>query len=74
MLTKTLRQLERDGLITRKVYPVVPPKVEYKLTRLGAQLGEAVGGIWTWVEKHGRDVERSRRAYDLEAAKRPVEK
>ena len=70
MLTKTLRQLERDGLATRHVYPVVPPKVEYKLTRLGERLGEAVCGIWTWVEKHGHDVERSRRAYDLEASKR----
>ena len=64
MLTKTLRQLERDGLVTRRVHPVIPPRVDYKLTRLGESLGEAVCGIWVWAEKHGRDVERARRAYD----------
>lgn len=64
MLTKTLRQLERDGLVTRHVYPVIPPRVEYKLTPLGESLGEAVCGIWLWVEAHSEDVERSRRDYD----------
>jgi len=64
MLTKTLRQLERDGLVTRRVHPVIPPRVDYKLTRLGESLGEAVCGIWVWAEKHGKDVERARRAYD----------
>ena len=64
MLTKTLRQLERDGLVTRRVHPVVPPHVEYKLTPLGESLGESVCGIWTWVEEHLEDVERSREAYD----------
>lgn len=65
MLTKTLRQLERDGLVTRHVHPVVPPHVDYKLTPLGETLGEAVCGIWMWVEKHMKDVQRSRRSYDL---------
>ena len=64
MLTKTLRQLERDGLVTRRVHPVVPPRVEYRLTPLGESLGEAVCGIWLWVEAHMDDVERSRHAYD----------
>ena len=64
MLTKTLRQLERDGLVTRRVHAVVPPRVDYKLTPLGESLGEAVCGIWTWAEKHIRDVERARGAYD----------
>jgi DNA-binding HxlR family transcriptional regulator len=64
MLTKTLRDLERDGLVTRKVHAVVPPRVEYKLTKLGEALGEAVCGIWTWVEKHMSDVARARQAYD----------
>ncbi|HEU4385973.1 MAG TPA: helix-turn-helix domain-containing protein [Anaeromyxobacteraceae bacterium] len=64
MLTKTLRQLERDGLVSRRVHPVVPPRVDYKLTGLGEALGEAVCGIWTWVEKHLDDVQRSRQAYD----------
>jgi DNA-binding HxlR family transcriptional regulator len=64
MLTKTLRQLERDGLVTRRVHPVVPPRVDYELTALGESLGEAVCGIWIWVEKHLRAVERCRRSYD----------
>ena len=71
MLTKTLRQLERDGLVTRVVHPVVPPRVDYKLTRLGEALGEAVCGIWTWVEKHMKDVERSRQTYDRRKASGP---
>lgn len=70
MLTRTLRQLERDGLVTRRVFPVVPPRVEYRLTPLGEALGEAVCGIWTWVEEHLADVERSRRAYDLRSRAR----
>lgn len=65
---KTLRDLERDGLVTRRVHAVVPPRVDYKLTKLGEALGEAVCGIWTWVEKHMRDVERSRLAYDRKKA------
>jgi DNA-binding HxlR family transcriptional regulator len=68
MLTKTLRELERDGLVTRRVHPVVPPRVDYKLTRLGEALGEAVCGIWTWVETHLREVERSRQSYDRKQA------
>lgn len=64
MLTKTLRELERDGLVTRRVHAVVPPRVDYRLTKLGEALGEAVCGMWTWVEKHLKDVERSRLAYD----------
>lgn len=68
MLTKTLRQLERDGLVSRRVHPVVPPRVDYKLTKLGEALGEAVCGIWTWVEKHMREVARSRQAYDRRRA------
>lgn len=64
MLTKTLRQMERDGLVTRKVHPVVPPRVDYKLTALGESLGEAVCGIWLWVDKHSRDVSAARRAFE----------
>lgn len=54
------------------MHPVVPPRVDYKLTPLGDALGGAVCGIWTWVEKHLKDVERSRRAYDLKASHRRV--
>jgi DNA-binding HxlR family transcriptional regulator len=68
MLTKTLRQLERDGLVTRAVYPAVPPKVEYRLTPLGRALGKAVCGIWTWAERHVADVARARKLYDARGA------
>jgi DNA-binding HxlR family transcriptional regulator len=64
MLTKTLRQLERDGLVVRTVHPEVPPRVEYRLTPLGRGLGEAVCGVWRWAARHVADVERARRAYD----------
>ena len=70
MLTKTLRQMERDGLLTRQVHAVVPPKVEYRLTRLGETLGRSMCGIWTWAERHLADVDRSRRAYDAGHGKR----
>jgi DNA-binding HxlR family transcriptional regulator len=68
MLTKTLRQLERDGLVTRYVHPIVPPRVDYKLTKMGQSLSKAVCGIWLWVDRNMKDVERSRRAYDRKAA------
>ncbi|MDQ0451033.1 DNA-binding HxlR family transcriptional regulator [Brevundimonas nasdae] len=63
MLTKTLRQLERDGLISRKVYPVVPPKVEYRLTPLGHSLLALVTGICSWVSTHLPEIEEARRAF-----------
>ncbi len=52
MLTQTLRRLERDGLISRHVYPVVPPKVEYKLTELGGSLLVTVKAICGWVDQN----------------------
>lgn len=64
MLTKTLRQMERDGLVVRTVHPVIPPKVEYRLTKLGQTLGEAFCGVWLWAEKHGDEIERARAAFD----------
>jgi DNA-binding HxlR family transcriptional regulator len=64
MLTQTLRQMERDGLITRTVHPVVPPKVEYKLTPLGLSLGAAFCGVWIWAEKHLEKVEAARAEFD----------
>lgn len=64
MLTKTLRQLERDGLVTRTVHPEVPPGVEYRLTPLGRALGKAVCGVWTWAARHFDHVARARQAYD----------
>jgi DNA-binding HxlR family transcriptional regulator len=64
MLTKTLRQMERDGLVTRRVHPVIPPHVDYELTRLGMSLGEAVCSVWKWVDRHMGDVAKARRAFD----------
>jgi DNA-binding HxlR family transcriptional regulator len=63
MLTKTVRQMERDGLVTRTVHPVIPPRVEYQLTELGRSLGEAFCGVWIWAEEHGDEIERARKAF-----------
>ena len=49
MLAKTLRQLERDGLVTRQIHAEVPPHVGCKLTPHGESLGQSVCGVWTWV-------------------------
>jgi DNA-binding HxlR family transcriptional regulator len=70
MLTQTLRQMERDGLVTRTVYPVVPPRVEYELTRIGQSLGEAFCGVWQWAEKNLKKIEKSRAEFDQRAASR----
>ena len=64
MLTQTLRNMERDGLVTRTVHPVVPPKVEYKLTGLGMTLGAAFCGVWVWAAENLADVETARREFD----------
>ncbi len=63
MLTKTVRQMESDGLVTRTVYPVVPPRVEYELTALGHSLGAAFCGVWTWVDKHHWEIMQARQAF-----------
>ncbi|MGK6319252.1 winged helix-turn-helix transcriptional regulator [Sphingomonas sp. DT-204] len=64
MLTQTLRQMERDGLIGRTVHPVIPPKVEYRLTELGATLSEAFCGVWVWADRNLTKVEAAREAFD----------
>ena len=64
MLTQTLRQMERDGLVTRTIHPVIPPRVEYKLTDLGFSLGEAFCGVWTWAEANLDRIEAYRAAFD----------
>jgi DNA-binding HxlR family transcriptional regulator len=63
MLTQTLRGLERDGLVSRTVYPTVPVTVEYQLTSLGRSLGEAVDVLRTWAYTHLEDLEAARTAY-----------
>lgn len=64
MLTQTLRQMERDGLVVRTVHPVIPPRVEYRLTDLGVTLAEAFCGVWTWAEKNLDRIEAARQAFD----------
>jgi len=67
MLTQTLRQMERDGLVKRTVHPVVPPKVEYKLTQLGMSLGAAFCGVWVWAAENLKQVEQARRKFDKQS-------
>ncbi|WP_295173468.1 helix-turn-helix domain-containing protein [uncultured Brevundimonas sp.] len=64
MLTQTLRQMERDGLVIRTVHPVIPPKVEYRLTDLGFTLAEAFCGVWMWAEKNIDRIEAARARFD----------
>jgi DNA-binding HxlR family transcriptional regulator len=63
MLTKTVRQMEADGLVVRTVYPIVPPRVEYELTELGTGLSAAFCGVWLWAERHREAIEASRRNF-----------
>jgi DNA-binding HxlR family transcriptional regulator len=60
MLTQTLRSLERDGLILRKVYPIAPPKVEYSLTRLGRTLIDPLHALCRWSERHLPELQANR--------------
>lgn len=64
MLTQTLRHMERDGLAIRTVYPVIPPRVEYRLTDLGLSLGAAFCGVWIWAGDNLQRIEEARRAFD----------
>jgi DNA-binding HxlR family transcriptional regulator len=71
MLTRTLRQLEQDGLVVRTVYPTIPPRVDYTLTLLGNTLLEAAQPLAQWAIAHRGDVVAARKRYesgDVEAA------
>src|ERR1035437_5500829 len=68
MLTVTLRGLERDGIVTRKVYPVVPPRVDYALTPTGHTLLETVRHLVQWADDHTGEIDAARARYDA----RPV--
>jgi DNA-binding HxlR family transcriptional regulator len=69
MLTVTLRGLERDGLVERTIYPEVPPRVEYTLTKLGRTLRELVRGLVKWSGAHLTEVDASRAKYDARNSK-----
>jgi DNA-binding HxlR family transcriptional regulator len=64
MLTLTLRNLERDGLVTRTVYPEIPPRVEYQLTELGRTLTGPLDTLWNWAAEHMGSVNEARANYD----------
>ncbi|ROT29890.1 helix-turn-helix domain-containing protein [Micromonospora sp. HM5-17] len=64
MLTLTLRNLERDGLLTRTVYPTVPPRVEYAATEMARELYEALVTLTGWAERHRAAIAAAREAYD----------
>ncbi len=64
MLTQALRKLERNGLVKRVIYPVIPPMVEYSLTPLGRTLSEPIWALRDWSEQHIEEVEQARTEYD----------
>ena len=66
MLTQTLRGLERDGLVQRTVFPVIPPHVEYRLTPLGAGLAERIAPLRNWAYANMDEIERARRDFDVQ--------
>jgi DNA-binding HxlR family transcriptional regulator len=64
MLTRTLKALERDGMVSRTVYPTVPPQVEYALTTLGHSLAEPLGALGAWASDHLEEIDDNRVLYD----------
>jgi len=72
MLTQTLRTLERNGLVSRRVYPTVPPRVEYELTSLGREAGRLTVLIGTWALTHVDQILTARTVFDHQAAAPPA--
>jgi DNA-binding HxlR family transcriptional regulator len=68
MLTLTLRGLERDGLVTRTLFPTIPPRVDYELTDLGRSLWQAVEPLGTWARHHLSHINAARAKYDGKSA------
>jgi DNA-binding HxlR family transcriptional regulator len=64
VLTQRLRQMERDGLVTRTMYPEIPPRVEYEITELGASLAPVFAALVNWSNGHLEDVVKARSSYD----------
>jgi DNA-binding HxlR family transcriptional regulator len=69
VLTQTLRAMERDGLVGRRVHAEVPPRVEYALTPLGATLAPPLKALGSWTLAHGKRVEEARDRFDARAAR-----
>ena len=70
MLTLTLRGLERDGLVTRTVFPTIPPRVDYALTELGRSLLTPVDALGTWARQNREKIQQARIQFDAAAARR----
>jgi DNA-binding HxlR family transcriptional regulator len=70
MLTLTLRGLERDGLVTRTVFPTVPPRVDYELTELGHSLLAPVGALGSWALQNRLKIQQARLRFDAREAQR----
>ena len=64
MLTVTLRGLERDGIVTRTIHPVIPPRVDYALTAMGRTLLDTIGQLVDWADSHVAEIEAARAVYD----------
>jgi DNA-binding HxlR family transcriptional regulator len=69
VLTETLRGMERDGLITRKLYAAVPPKVEYTLTQMGRSALSPLRDLCQWAEEHAEERDRARTEFDTRSRK-----
>ena len=72
MLSLTLKGLERDGLVTRTVFPTIPPRVDYELTPLGRSLRAPVMALGQWAQGHLDEIEAARLRFDLAAAQAPI--
>ena len=72
MLTLTLKGLERDGLITRTMYPTIPPRVEYELTKLGRSLLIPITGLGAWAAQNRERIQAARERYDVQNVKSRV--
>jgi len=68
MLTLTLRGLERDGLVTRTVYPTIPPRVEYELTELGRTLRKPIQSLAKWAQENRQQIQQARNRYDARSS------
>ena len=65
MLSLTLKELERDGLVNRTQYPTIPPKVEYELTKMGQSFREPVSALGYWALEHLSEIDAARKEYDM---------